>query len=312
MNSEASSPGTSDVRPMSSTGGALEQRLDDAPEPSAAVTIILPHRGWFDWRLGQLWPSRDLIGLFVWRDFVAVYKQTILGPTWHIIRPLLTAITFALIFGRLAGLSTDGAPGFLFYMAGTVVWTYFATCLDNVSKTFIANANLLGKVYFHRLVLPVSVVISNLVAFGIQLAIFLLILLAYKLRTDAPVHFTAWVLALPVVVILLAGYALAGGVIVCALTTRYRDLTYLLTFGTQLLMYLTPVIYPVSAVPPQYRWLVRLNPLAPLLEAFRRGFLGVGTVSVGDIAVAAVVMMFVLCAGLMLFTHVERTFVDTV
>ncbi len=312
MNSEASSPAPPDVGTVSSTAGALERRLDDASEPANAVTIILPHRGWFDWRLGQLWPSRDLIGLFVWRDFVAVYKQTILGPTWHVIRPLLTAITFALIFGRLAGLSTDGAPGFLFYMAGTVVWTYFATCLDNVSKTFIANANLLGKVYFHRLVLPVSVVISNLVAFGIQLAIFLVILFAYKLGTDAPVHFTAWVLALPVVVLLLAGYALAGGVIVCALTTRYRDLTYLLTFGTQLLMYLTPVIYPVSAVPPHYRWLVRLNPLAPLLEAFRRGFLGVGTVSVGDIAVAAVVMMFVLCAGLMLFTHVERTFVDTV
>jgi lipopolysaccharide transport system permease protein len=311
MNSETSSPQTPGVGEVSGTAGGLKPQFNDTSEASTAVTIILPYRGWFDWRLKQLWPSRDLIGLFVWRDFVAVYKQTILGPTWHVIRPLLTAITFAVIFGRLAGLSTDGAPGFLFYMAGTVVWSYFATCLDNVSKTFIANANLLGKVYFHRLVLPVSVVISNLVSFGIQLAIFLLILIGYKLGTDAPVHFTAWVLALPVIVLLLAGYALAGGVIICALTTRYRDLTYLLTFGTQLLMYLTPVIYPVSAVPPQYRWLVRLNPLAPLLEAFRRGFLGVGTVAAGEIAVAAIVMLFVLCAGLMLFTHVERTFVDT-
>jgi lipopolysaccharide transport system permease protein len=309
---ETSSPGTPELGHVSVRAGALEHRLDEAPRVSAAVTIISPHRGWFDWRLRQLWRYRDLIGLFVWRDFVAVYKQTILGPTWHIIRPLLTAVTFTLVFGRLARLSTDGAPGFLFYMAGIVVWTYFAVCLDNIAKTFVVNAQLLSKVYFHRLVIPVSLVISNLIAFGIQLGIFLVVWIGYKLTSDAPVHMTAWVLALPLIVLLLAGYALAGGIIVCALTTRYRDLTYLVTFGTQLLMYLTPVIYPLSAVPPAYRWLVGLNPLAPILEAFRLGFLGTGTVSLGALAGVAVLMVIVLCGGLMLFTHVERTFVDTV
>jgi lipopolysaccharide transport system permease protein len=279
---------------------------------SPGTTIITPHRGWFDWRLRQLWRYRDLIGLFVWRDFVAIYKQTVLGPAWHVIRPILTAVTFTLVFGRVAGLSTDGTPGFLFYMAGTVAWTYFATTLDNISKTFVVNAQLLGKVYFHRLAIPVSLVLSNLIAFAIQLGIFVVVYLGYKIMTDTPVHPTAWLLAMPLIVVLIAGYALASGVIVCALTTRYRDLTYLITFGVQLFMYLTPVIYPLSAVPPAYRWVVRLNPLAPLFEAFRRGLLGVGTVTAGEIAVVSLVLVIILCGGLMLFTQVERTFVDTV
>lgn len=281
-------------------------------EAASALTIITPHRGWFDWRLRQLWRYRDLIGLFVWRDFVAVYKQTILGPAWHVIRPILTAVTFTLVFGRVAGLSTDGAPGFLFYMAGTVAWTYFATCLDNISKTFVVNAQLLGKVYFHRLAIPVSLVVSNLIAFAIQLGIFVVVYVGYKLLTDTAVHPTAWLLAMPLIVMLIAGYCLAGGLIVCALTTRYRDLTYLVTFGVQLLMYLTPVIYPISAVPPGYRWLVRLNPLTPLFEAFRRGLLGVGTVTAAEVLAVGIVLVIVLCGGLMLFTQVERTFVDTV
>jgi lipopolysaccharide transport system permease protein len=284
----------------------------DAPRVASALTIITPHRGWLDWRLRQLWQYRDLIGLFVWRDFVAVYKQTVLGPAWHVIRPILTAVTFTLVFGRVAGLSTDGAPGFLFYMAGTVAWTYFAICLDNISKTFVVNAQLLGKVYFHRLAIPVSLVISNLIAFAIQLGIFVVVYIGYKIMTDTPVHVTVWLFAMPLIVVLLAGYALAGGIIVCALTTRYRDLTYLITFGVQLLMYLTPVIYPLSAVPPAYRSLARLNPLAPLFEAFRRGLLGVGTVAAGELIVVGIVLVIVLCGGLMLFTQVERTFVDTV
>jgi lipopolysaccharide transport system permease protein len=284
----------------------------EAPRVASDLTIITPYRGWFDWRLRQLWRYRDLIGLFVWRDFVAVYKQTILGPAWHVVRPVLTAVTFTLVFGRVAGLSTDGAPGFLFYMAGTVAWTYFATCLDNISKTFVVNAQLLGKVYFHRLAIPVSLVISNLIAFAIQLGIFVAVYVGYKIMTDTPVHPTAWLFAMPLIVILIAGYALAGGIIVCALTTRYRDLTYLITFGVQLMMYLTPVVYPLSAVPPDYRFLVRLNPLTPLFEAFRRGLLGVGTVTATEIIVVSMVLGIILCTGLTLFTQVERTFVDTV
>lgn len=290
----------------------------DAPLPdqvsfsdSAIITVILPERGWFDWRLGQLWRYRDLISLFVWRDFVAVYKQTILGPFWHIVRPLLTTVIFTIVFSRIAGLSTDGAPPFLFYMVGNVAWAYFSSSLDNTSKTFIANASLLGKVYFHRLVIPVSAIFSNLIAFGIQLGL-LLVVMAIYLISGVSLHVTTWALLTPFFLLILAGYALGVGVIVCAMTTRYRDLSYLVTFGVQLLMYLTPVIYPVSAVPAQYQWLVNLNPLTPVFEGFRVAFLGVGNVTLGQLGLSFAVMLTVLATGLMLFTRVERTFMDTV
>ena len=248
--------------------------------------------------------------LFVWRDFVSVYKQTVLGPAWHIVRPLLTTAIFTVVFSRVARLSTDGVPPFAFYMAGQVVWTYFATSIENIARTFIVNAHLLGKVYFHRLVIPLSLVMSNLIAFGIQLGLLLLILTPYLVSGD--VRPTVWLAAAPLLVLILAGYALAFGLIVCALTTRYRDLTYLITFGLQLLMYVSPVIYPLSAVPAQYRLFVQLNPVTPLLEGFRRGLIGVGSVSAADIAVSAAMMLAALTCGLMVFTRAERTFVDTV
>ena len=282
--------------------------------PSAAystTTLISPHRGWFDWRLRQLWRYRDLIGLFVWRDFVSVYKQTILGPAWHIIQPLLTTLTFTVIFSRVAGLSTDGAPPFLFYLAGIVMWSYFANSLNNSSKTFMSNADLLGKVYFHRLVMPISAVISNLIAFGIQFGIFLALLAAYFL-SGVKLHLTPWSLLTPLFLLMLASYSLGGGIIVCALTTRYRDLSHLVTFGVQLLMYATPVIYPLSAVPERYRWVFQFNPLTPVMEGFRLGFLGAGTVDFGQLATSFGIVLVLLFVGLILFTHVERTFVDTV
>jgi lipopolysaccharide transport system permease protein len=275
------------------------------------LTIITPARSWFDWRLKQLWRYRDLISLFVWRDFVSVYKQTILGPAWHIIRPLITTLIFTVVFSRMAGLSTDGAPPFLFYMVGNIAWTYFSTCLDNTSKTFVANSALLGKVYFHRLVIPVSLVISNLIAFGIQLGILLAVMAVYAL-SGVSLHLTSWVLLTPILLLILAGYALGGGIMVCALTTRYRDLSYLVTFGVQLLMYVTPVIYPVSALPARYRWTANLNPLTPVFEGFRVAFLGVGTVTPQELAVSFVMMLAVLAVGTILFTRVERTFMDTV
>ena len=275
------------------------------------VTVITPARGWFDWRLRQLWRYRDLVGLFVWRDFVSVYKQTILGPAWHIVQPLLTTLTFTMVFSRVAQLSTDGAPAFLFYMAGYIPWTYFSSSLNGTSKTFVANAPLLGKVYFHRLVIPLSLVMSNLMAFGIQMAIFGALLATY-VAIGTPLHLTSWALLIPVLLVMLAGYSLGAGVIVCALTTRYRDLAHLVTFGIQLLMYVTPVIYPISAVPSRYRWLLELNPLVPLIEGFRRGLLGVGTVSMGQVGVSFAIMLLLLATALMLFTRVERTFMDTV
>jgi lipopolysaccharide transport system permease protein len=279
--------------------------------PSAVETIIAPSRGWFDWRLGQLWRYRDLVTLFVWRDFVSVYKQTVLGPAWHVIQPLLTTIVFTLIFSRVAGLSTDGAPPFLFYMIGNVGWTYFASSLDNTSKTFVANSQMLGKVYFHRLVIPISIVISGLITFGIQLGVFLVVFGAYVL-SGTSVHITSWLLLVPALVLMLGGFGLGGGILICALTTRYRDFKHVVTFGVQLMMYATPVIYPVSAVPAKYRWIAEINPLTPVIEALRLAFLGVGTVSPDRLLVSFAVMLVLLAGGVMLFTRVERTFMDTV
>jgi lipopolysaccharide transport system permease protein len=275
------------------------------------TTVINPHRGWFDWRLAQLWRYRDLVTMFVWRDFTSVYKQTILGPLWHVIQPLLTTLTYTLVFGSVAGLSTDGVPRFLFYLGGTVLWTYFATTVTQTSATLVVNANLLGKVYFHRLVIPISIAISNLVSFAIQFGIFL-VALAYYLMSGAPIHFTIWILAAPLCLLLLAGYGLGVGIIVAALTTRYRDLNRLVTFGVPLMMFVTPVIYPLSMVPARFRPLARLNPLSPVIEACRLGFLGVGTVTPRDLAISAGVMVILLLAGLMLYTHIERSFADTV
>jgi lipopolysaccharide transport system permease protein len=293
-----------------SPGSDLSESRQGSGFTSPFETVILPQRGWFDWRLGQLWRYRDLISLFVWRDFVAGYKQTILGPAWHVIRPLVTTLIFTVVFSRIARLSTDGAPPFLFYMVGNIAWAYFANCLDNTSKTFVANAPLIGKVYFHRLVIPVSLVISNLIAFGIQFAILVAVMAAYAL-SGVSLNVTNWVLMTPVLLIILAGYAMGGGIIVSALTTKYRDLSHVVTFGVQLLMYLTPVIYPASAVPAQYRWAARLNPLTPVFEGFRLALLGAGTATLGDVMLTFGLMLAVLTAGVMLFTRVERTVMDT-
>ena len=286
-------------------------RVEPQVPDSEWTTIIGPQSGIFDWKLRELWRCRDLISLFVWRDFVAVYKQTVLGPGWHIIQPLLTTLTFTIIFGKIAALPTNGCPPFLFYLAGNVLWNFFAACLTKTATTFVANAGLMGKVYFHRLAIPLATVLSTLVSFAIQFCLFLGFWCFYLL-IGAQVHPNAWMFAAPVAVFVAAGYALGGGIIVSALTTRYRDLAMLITFGVQLLMFFTPVIYPVSAVPDKYRWLVLLNPLSPVFEAFRSGFLGGGAVSISELAVSFVVMIVVLIFGLMLFSRVEKTFMDTV
>jgi lipopolysaccharide transport system permease protein len=276
------------------------------------TTVITPHRGWLDWRLKKLWGYRDLISLFVWRDFVAAYKQTILGPTWHLITPLLTTLMFTFIFGKVARLPTDGVSPFLFYLSGTVCWGYFSNNINKISGTFVGNAALLGKVYFHRLCIPISIAISNLVAFGIQMAIFLVFIGMHYFGGKDHVHFTAWIFCTPIFILMLAGYGLGGGIIVSALTTRYRDLSVLFSFGVQLLMYATPVIFPISAVPARYRWVMECNPLTPIIEGFRLAFLGAGSVDAFQLATSFGVMILVLAVGMMLFTHVEKTFMDTV
>jgi homopolymeric O-antigen transport system permease protein len=283
----------------------------EPPTQDSWTAIIGPHRGALDWKLAELWRCRDLISLLVWRDFVALYKQTVLGPTWHIVQPLLTTATFTIIFGKVAALPTNESPPFIFYLAGTVLWSFFSSCFTKTANTFLANAHLMGKVYFHRMAIPISTVLSTLISFGIQFALFLVFLLSYWFM-GAHVQPNTWILAAPFCVFLAAGYALGAGIIISALTTRYRDLAMLITFGVQLVMFFTPVIYSVSAVPERYRWIVALNPLSPIFEAFRSGFLGGGSVTVPQLAASLGVMTGILVVGLMLFSLAEKTFADTV
>lgn len=230
---------------------ALDMTTDRAQATSADeewTTIIRPHEGWLDLRLGELLQYRDLIYLFVYRDFVAQFKQTILGPAWHIVQPLLTTIMFTIVFGNIAKLSTDGVPPFLFYMAGTVIWTYFANVLTRTSDTFIANANIFGKVYFPRLVMPVATLVSQLIGFSVQFLFFLCFVAWYALGASG-VSPNAWMLITPLLLLMMASLGMGLGIIISSLTTRYRDLKVLVSFGVQLAMYATPVVYPISTVP---------------------------------------------------------------
>ncbi len=267
-----------------------------------------------DLKLREVWAYRDLLGLLVRRDFVSFYKQTILGPLWFFIQPLFTTIIFTFIFGNLAGISTDGLPKPLFYMAGITAWNYFADCLTKTSTVFKDNANIFGKVYFPRLIMPLSIVVSNLVRFGVQMILFLM-LVAYYYFTGAPFQIT-WAIALfPVVVVLMALLGLGAGMIISAMTTKYRDLAFLVTFGVQLLMYATTVIYPLSTAIekyPAYSWIIEFNPMTPIIETFRYGFLGEGAFSWGGLGYATGVTMLFLILGIVIFNKVEKTFVDTV
>jgi len=286
-------------------------RVESAMQDEAWTLVIRPERRLFDLRLAEVWRYRDLVGLFVRRDFVAAYKQTILGPAWYLIQPMLTSLTFLVIFGRIAQLPTEGVPPLLFYMLGTVVWSYFAASLTLTSNTFTANAGLFGKVYFPRIVVPLSMVLSNLVTFAVQFLQFGVIAILYALG-GTQLHLNGWVAALPILLVMLAGLGLGFGIIISSMTTRYRDLQYLVSFGTQLLMYSTPVIYPLSSVPVRYRWLVAANPLTPIVETFRFALLGAGTVSIGHLLYAGIVTILVLTCGMLTFNRIERTFMDTV
>jgi lipopolysaccharide transport system permease protein len=273
--------------------------------------IIRPQTGWFDLHLADLWRYRDLTMLFVWRDFVSQYKQTILGPLWHLLQPLFTTLLFTVIFGNIAKLPTDGVPPMLFYMAGVTAWTYFSECLNRTSTTFTLNASIFGKVYFPRLTVPLSVVISNLIKFAIQFALFLGFLVFFWLK-GSPIHPSLYALLTPLFLLMMAALGLGVGIIVSALTTKYRDLQVLVTFGVQLAMYATPVIYPLSIFPRSARWIVIVNPMASIIEAFRYAFLGEGLFSWGYLGISAGIIGGILLLGIVLFNHVERTFMDTV
>ena len=273
--------------------------------------ILKPKTGWFDIHLGELWRYRDLISLFVRRDFVAFYKQTVLGPFWYLIQPIFTTLVFTIIFGRIAKIPTDGVPPFLFYMAGNVAWAYFAGCLTGTSNTFVANAGIFGKVYFPRLTMPLAKVITDLLKFSIQLTLFLGFL-AYFMLSGADVHFSPWMLYVPVLILQMALLGLGFGILISSLTTKYRDLTFLVGFGMQLWMYATPVVYPLSQIPEQYRTLYMLNPMASVVETFRMSFLGVGSIEPMHVILGWAVTVVVLFTGIVLFSRIEKTFMDTV
>jgi lipopolysaccharide transport system permease protein len=283
-----------------------------SPRCHAEWTLVIrPKTGWLDLHLADLWRYRDLVALFVRRDFLAQYKQTILGPLWFVIQPILTTLTFTVVFGNVAKLSTDGLPKILFYLSGVTAWNYFAECLTLTSNTFVANANLFGKVYFPRLAIPVSIVISSLIKFGIQLGLLFCFLAYYVVKGSQALPTTA-LLLLPILLLLMASLGLGVGIIVSALTTKYRDLRFLIQFGVQLLMYTTPVIMPLSKVFGKYRWLMLSNPMTSVIETFRYGLLGSGTFSWSQLGFAATAAGLILTAGVLLFNHVEKTFMDTV
>ncbi|RYE21286.1 MAG: ABC transporter permease [Sphingobacteriaceae bacterium] len=273
--------------------------------------MIEPRTSLLDLRLGDVWRYRDLVMLFVRRDFVSNYKQTILGPIWFFIQPLLTTITYYIIFGRVAQLDTDGLPAFIFYLAGITVWSYFSQSLTAVSTVFTTNAAMFSKVYFPRLTMPLSIVLSNLVRFGIQMGLFLLVWV-YYLVTSSAVHPNWLILLTPLLVILMGLLSLGLGMIFSALTTKYRDLAMLLTFGIQLLMYATPVIYPLSKVPPKYLWIILANPMSAITETFRYAFLGSGTFQALYLGYSAGATLIILLLGTIIFNKVEKSFTDTV
>ncbi|RTL49099.1 MAG: ABC transporter permease [Sphingobacteriales bacterium] len=273
--------------------------------------IIEPKAHLFDLKLKEVWRYRDLLVMLVRRDFVATYKQTILGPIWFFIQPLLTTITYMLIFGNIAKISTDGLPMAVFYMAGITIWNYYADSLNKTATVFKDNATIFGKVYFPRLIMPLSIVVSNLVRLGIQLSLFILIW-GYYFFAGAALHPNSYLLLVPVVIVLMALQALGLGMMISALTTKYRDLVFLLTFGVQLLMYATPVIYPMSALPAKYATLIRANPLSEPVELFRYAFTGSGQISWGAFGYSVASTLVLLTLGTLIFNRVERRFMDTV
>ena len=277
-------------------------------------TTIRARQRWLHLPLREIADYKDLLFLLVRRDFVAKYKQTLLGPLWFIIQPLLTTLVFTVIFGKVAQIPTDGLPPVLFYLCGLLGWTYFAQTFNTTSTTFVSNAPLFGKVYFPRLIVPFSVTISNLIAFALNLVIFLGFLGYFKFFTAAGdiIHLNWGALFLPLLVIQLAAAALGVGLWVAALTAKYRDLTHLSAFLIQLLMYATPVIYPLSQIPSKWQWLVALNPMTMIVENFRLMFLGQATFSIPLTLLSIAISLFLLITGTLLFQKTARTFIDTV
>jgi len=276
------------------------------------TTIIKPQNKLFEIDFKEIWRYRDLLVMFIKRDIVTQYKQTILGPTWYFIQPALTTIMYMVVFGGIAGISTDGLPQPLFYLAGIVLWQYFSECLNKTSATFTQNQHIFGKVYFPRLISPLSNVLSNLVRMSIQFLLFLIVYV-YYVAVGVDVMPNAYALLLPLLIVMLAGLSLGFGIIISSMTTKYRDLTILFTFIVQLWMYATPVIYPLSTISNEnIRMLMGINPLTSIFEAFKYGMLGVGQFSWGGLGYSFGFMVVLLLVGIVVFNKVQRSFMDTV
>ncbi|WP_183563795.1 ABC transporter permease [Mucilaginibacter sp. SP1R1] len=267
-----------------------------------------------DLKLRDVWQYRDLLLLLVRRDFVSFYKQTILGPIWFFVQPAITILFYTLVFGNLAGIPVDGLPKPLFYLAGTIVWNYFAECLTKTSTVFKDNSALLGKVYFPRLIMPLSIVLSNLVKFGVQFLLFIILYITYLLKGSA-IAPNIFLLLLPLLIVMIAALGLGMGMIISAITTKYRDLAFIVSFGVPLFMYTTTVIFPLSVAElkyPAYSWLVKFNPITAIIETFRYGFLGKGSFSWDLIGYSFISTVIILITGTIIFNRVEKSFVDTV
>lgn len=275
------------------------------------ILIIRADRRWWDLRLSEVWRYRDLIRLLVWRDFVAYYKQTVLGPLWYFIQPILTTVVFTVVFGNIAHLSTDGIAPFLFYLAGNTLWSYFSACLLGTSNTFTVHSAIFGKVYFPRLCVPISVVVSNLISFAIRFAVFAAFW-GFYLLGGAEIYPNGWLFAAPALVLIMAGLGLGFGIMISSMTTKYRDLQQLLTTGMALLMYTTPIIYPLSTVQGAWRWLILANPMTPVVEVFRLGFLGTSAIEPVFLLYSLMFTLLTLLIGTLMFNRVESMFMDTV
>jgi|ERR1043165_1401845 lipopolysaccharide transport system permease protein len=273
---------------------------------------ISSKRGLLDLKLKEVWHYRDLIWMFVQRDFAGTYKQTLLGPVWFFISPFVTVIMYTFVFSTIAGIKTDGIPAPLFYLTGTTMWNYFNQCFITSSGTFVNNAGIFGKVYFPRLVSPISTMISNLIKFFIQIGVLIVVIVYYTLFKGYVVHINTYILLFPVLVVIMAGIAFGVGVITSALTTKYRDLQLFISYGVAMLMYATPVIYPISEVPARFKPYLMLNPISPVIETFRMSIFGQGTFSWEALGYSGGFMAVVIVLGIVLFNQVEKTFMDTV
>lgn len=264
----------------------------------------------FKLNLKEVWEYKDLVLMFVKRDFVSGFKQTILGPIWFFINPIFTTLMYVLVFGNIAKISTDGVPKILFYLAGVTLWNYFSSCLTGTSNVFTGNASIFGKVYFPRLVMPLSIVVSNLMRFGVQFLLFLAVFFYYYF--EGKIEPNWWILATPFLIVLMASFALGAGMVFSALTTKYRDLQMLLGFGVSLLMYATPVIYPISAIPKKFQFYAALNPLTGIFECFKHGWLGTDGFQPTSLISSIIFIFILLIAGILIFNKVEKSFMDTV